>query len=140
MLLIFNLIILCLSTDFNFFYDFFFLLETVEDLPGDAEEQLLKKTVIHPFKTNVLTVNCTVAYMAQCTSLNKCNIACQSMGATSNRWFNDGCCECIGSTCINYGINESRCLHCPEENEDDFHHRYDDYGQDDDEFTGDETD
>ena len=29
------------------------------------------------------------------------------------RWFHDGCCECVGNTCINYGINESRCLECP---------------------------
>ena len=30
------------------------------------------------------------------------------------RWFHDGCCECVGSTCINYGVNESRCRNCPE--------------------------
>lgn len=29
------------------------------------------------------------------------------------RWFHDGCCECVGATCINYGINDSRCLDCP---------------------------
>ena len=31
------------------------------------------------------------------------------MGAASYRWFNDGCCECIGHHCINYGLNEARC-------------------------------
>lgn len=36
-----------------------------------------------------------------------------------NRWFHDGCCECVGSTCINYGINESRCHECPESKDDD---------------------
>lgn len=30
------------------------------------------------------------------------------------RWFYDGCCECVGSTCINYGVKESRCTQCPE--------------------------
>lgn len=35
-----------------------------------------------------------------------------------SRWFHDGCCECVGHTCINYGINESRCLECPGEDED----------------------
>lgn len=30
------------------------------------------------------------------------------------RWFHDGCCECVGQTCINYGIKESRCRECPE--------------------------
>lgn len=37
-----------------------------------------------------------------------------------SRWFFDGCCECVGSTCINYGVNESRCRNCPESKEDDF--------------------
>lgn len=36
-----------------------------------------------------------------------------------SRWFHDGCCECVGSTCINYGINESRCTACPETKDDD---------------------
>lgn len=35
------------------------------------------------------------------------------------RWFFDGCCECVGSTCINYGIKESRCLQCPEKKDND---------------------
>jgi len=60
-----------------------------------------------------VTVNCSVAYMAQCMSWNKCKASCTSMGATSYRWFHDGCCECVGSQCINYGINQSRCLDCP---------------------------
>lgn len=46
--------------------------------------------------------------MAQCMSYSKCKSMCQSMGATSFRWFHDGCCECVGEHCINYGINESR--------------------------------
>ncbi|XP_055683051.1 protein twisted gastrulation [Lutzomyia longipalpis] len=69
---------------------------------------------------NIVTLNCTVAYLSQCMSWNKCKDHCNSMGATSYRWFHDGCCECVGSTCINYGINESRCLMCPESKEDDF--------------------
>lgn len=32
-------------------------------------------------------------------------------------WFHDGCCECVGSTCINYGINDSRCMKCPDSKE-----------------------
>lgn len=64
-------------------------------------------------RKDVVTFNCTVAYMSQCMSWNKCKEACQSTGASSYRWFHDGCCECVGQTCINYGINESRCLRCP---------------------------
>jgi len=63
--------------------------------------------------TGLVTVNCTVAYMGQCMSWNKCKASCTSMGATSYRWFHDGCCECVGNQCINYGINQSRCEDCP---------------------------
>ncbi|XP_061398557.1 protein twisted gastrulation-like [Musca vetustissima] len=59
-------------------------------------------------------VNCTVVYLDNCVSWNKCRQTCRSTGASSYRWFHDGCCECVGSTCINYGVNESRCRHCPE--------------------------
>ncbi|GBP25828.1 Protein twisted gastrulation [Eumeta japonica] len=62
---------------------------------------------------DVVTFNCTVAYMSQCMSCDKCRASCRSMGANSIRWFHDGCCECIGEKCLYYGINESRCLACP---------------------------
>ncbi|XP_055343077.1 twisted gastrulation protein homolog 1-A-like [Paramacrobiotus metropolitanus] len=58
-------------------------------------------------------VNCTVAFMAQCMPWNKCKNSCRSMGASSYRWFHDGCCQCVGSNCLNYGMNETRCLNCP---------------------------
>ncbi|KAH8315790.1 hypothetical protein KR067_004200 [Drosophila pandora] len=59
-------------------------------------------------------LNCTVLYLDHCTSWNKCRQTCLKTGATSYRWFHDGCCECVGEHCINYGINESRCRLCPE--------------------------
>ncbi|XP_073835015.1 twisted gastrulation BMP signaling modulator crossveinless [Musca autumnalis] len=65
-------------------------------------------------RENMGVVNCTVIYLNQCTSWNKCRSSCLSTGASSYRWFHDGCCECVGSTCINYGVNESRCRNCPE--------------------------
>jgi hypothetical protein len=57
------------------------------------------------------------------------------MGATSYRWFHDGCCECIGDTCINYGVNESRCHNCPIKTTKVIEDEYDDYGQDEDDET-----
>lgn len=69
--------------------------------------------------------------MQDCMSWNKCNAVCQSMGSTSYRWFHDGCCECIGHMCINYGINESRCPRCPEDKEDDVNTKNADYGEED---------
>ncbi|CAL4146747.1 unnamed protein product, partial [Meganyctiphanes norvegica] len=68
----------------------------------------------HPQNTELVTVNCTVLYMSQCMSSNKCKETCKSMGAAAYRWFFDGCCECVGLSCINYGVNESRCIQCPE--------------------------
>ncbi|XP_076059894.1 protein twisted gastrulation-like [Oratosquilla oratoria] len=77
--------------------------------------KLTKETQDIPGVEQQVTVNCTVAFLSQCMSWNKCKEACGSMGAQSYRWFYDGCCECVGSTCINYGLNESRCIQCPEE-------------------------
>lgn len=59
-------------------------------------------------------VNCTVAYMAQCMSQSKCKASCNSMGAARYRWFHEhGCCECVGSTCADFGRDEPHCLSCP---------------------------
>ncbi|XP_039498518.1 protein twisted gastrulation [Drosophila santomea] len=58
---------------------------------------------------------CTVIYVNSCIRANKCRQQCESMGASSYRWFHDGCCECVGENCLNYGINESRCRGCPED-------------------------
>uniref|UniRef100_A0A0A9YJJ3 Protein twisted gastrulation n=1 Tax=Lygus hesperus TaxID=30085 RepID=A0A0A9YJJ3_LYGHE len=88
---------------------------------------------VDPIKDTV-TLNCTVAYMSQCMSWNKCKGSCQSMGAASYRWFHDGCCQCIGDRCINYGINESRCLECPPQQESPPSEDEVDYGDDDDEM------
>ena len=56
--------------------------------------------------------NCTVAYMATCTSTVSCKSQCMAMGASRYQWFNDGCCECIGPNCINYDKHESHCSNC----------------------------
>jgi len=36
---------------------------------------------------DLITVNCTVAYMSQCMSWNKCKASCISMGASSYRYI-----------------------------------------------------
>lgn len=64
--------------------------------------------------------NCTVAFMSECTSLRKCKQSCKSMGSAKYRWFHDqGCCQCIGDTCIDYGLNEAQCLACKGEEDED---------------------
>lgn len=79
-------------------------------------------------KVDGLTViNCTVAFMSQCMSWHKCKNSCRSMGANSYRWFHNGCCECVGKNCLNYGINESRCVKCPDDREISELQDYDDF-------------
>ncbi len=57
--------------------------------------------------------NCTVAYMSDCMSLNKCRQTCDSMGAARLRWFHEfGCCECIDASCLDYGKGEALCAKC----------------------------
>ncbi|KAK7863519.1 hypothetical protein R5R35_004972 [Gryllus longicercus] len=77
--------------------------------------------------------NCTVVFINECTTWKKCSDTCQSMGSASYRWFHDGCCECIGPLCINYGISESRCKNCSSDNHVEEGEGYDtdgDYGGD----------
>ncbi|KAG8233409.1 hypothetical protein J437_LFUL013402 [Ladona fulva] len=92
-------------------------LESIENGPHFLKgviTESAEQDVATPDAKEVMTINCTVAYMSQCMSWNKCRSSCQSTGASSYRWFHDGCCECIGSTCINYGLNESRLLLKPD--------------------------
>lgn len=87
--------------------------------PGSSartEAQTAQNTLPKP---TLVTVNCTVVYLSQCMSWNKCKESCSSMGAASYRWFHDTCCECVGHHCINYGINESRCSDCSYDDEED---------------------
>ncbi|XP_063910308.1 twisted gastrulation protein homolog 1-B-like [Zophobas morio] len=83
---------------------------------------------------NIITLNCTVVFMKGCRTWHKCRSNCESMGSNSYRWFHDGCCECIGQHCINYGINESKCRECSmnQDEEEDDDDDEGDYGQDSD--------
>lgn len=102
------------------------------------KEMMHPKTVTtkeEPIKVKEEFLNCTVAYLSQCMSWNKCKASCTSMGATSYRWFHDGCCECVGKHCINYGINESRCRDCPNFRDETFNGKDYDEGPPEDEDT-----
>ncbi|XP_059138517.1 twisted gastrulation protein homolog 1-B-like isoform X2 [Physella acuta] len=71
------------------------------------EDNTLKET---PEKTPILGIqNCTVAFFSSCLPMPKCKASCKSMGASKYRWFHShGCCECIGSTCFDYGLSEPK--------------------------------
>ena len=57
--------------------------------------------------------------MSDCLSVGRCRDSCQSMGAARYRWFHaDACCQCIGTTCLDYGKGESLCQRCPPPTED----------------------
>ena len=57
----------------------------------------------------VLQKNCTVAFLRNDMGDTKCQKSCASMGATSYRWFDNGCCQCIGDSCVRYGIDQAKC-------------------------------
>lgn len=57
--------------------------------------------------------NCTVAFLSDCVLHNRCKSSCRLMGASSYRWFEDGCCECVGPHCTDYGMDKSKCSRCP---------------------------
>ena len=69
------------------------------------------------WETTNTTEDCTVTFLSQCTSLNKCHEHCRTMGAGSGRWFSEGCCECAGPECLDYGIDEPHCLGCTDEDD-----------------------
>ncbi|CAL1544094.1 unnamed protein product [Lymnaea stagnalis] len=57
--------------------------------------------------------NCTVAFFSDCMPMAKCKASCKSMGAAKYRWFHsNGCCECVGNSCFDYGLSEPKCLRC----------------------------
>lgn len=51
----------------------------------DSTDQNLDTTQLKP-REDIITYNCTVVYMSQCVSVNKCKRTCESMGATSFRY------------------------------------------------------
>lgn len=76
----------------------------------------LQETVVQP---DYVTFNCTVAFLRNEIGDRKCEKSCMSMGATSYRWFTNGCCQCVGHGCLNHGVNESRCGFVQEASEND---------------------
>ena len=76
---------------------------------GDDIYQPWKTYPVQRDTENTEELNCTVAFWQSEMADMKCQKSCVSMGAAGYRWFTDGCCQCIGHDCINYGLNEARC-------------------------------
>ena len=55
---------------------------------------------------------CKVAFYNTCISKEDCISSCSSMGASKYRWFRNGCCQCIGSRCHDYGELSPLCKEC----------------------------
>uniref|UniRef100_A0A6G1SFU7 Protein twisted gastrulation n=1 Tax=Aceria tosichella TaxID=561515 RepID=A0A6G1SFU7_9ACAR len=53
---------------------------------------------------------CVVAFINKQLGMSQCKRYCRSMGASSFRWFHEGCCECVGKSCIHYGLAQPKCL------------------------------
>jgi len=84
---------------------------------NDVSLQQQENQLVEP-NPSIVTFNCTVTFLTQCMAENKCEKSCQSMGAFQYRWFQNGCCECVGHHCKNYGINEPKCLECGDDEDD----------------------
>ncbi|CAG9857823.1 unnamed protein product [Phyllotreta striolata] len=103
-------------------------LSTVEDLDGPIPELFKALLEIDDTKHwstetyenyytnskgNLMNTNCSVIWWNNCMSFRKCKQSCNSVGANSLRLFHNGCCECVGEKCINYGRSKSLCTACP---------------------------
>lgn len=55
-------------------------------------------------------LECQVAFINRYLSLTRCKKTCTHMGAHYFRWFHDGCCECVGRYCLNFGLAEPKCI------------------------------
>lgn len=74
-------------------------------------EMVLRRTYDYDLRPESTTL-CSVTYFDQCLSLHQCVQSCDQMGASSFRWFHNGCCECAGASCINYGNMYPNCTEC----------------------------
>uniref|UniRef100_A0A1B0FNQ1 Protein twisted gastrulation n=1 Tax=Glossina morsitans morsitans TaxID=37546 RepID=A0A1B0FNQ1_GLOMM len=61
--------------------------------------------------------DCVIIFLNNCYGHRKCMDYCSNLGADSYRWFLDGCCECVGVNCFNYGLSENHCSDCPTEDD-----------------------
>lgn len=59
---------------------------------------------------NLEKQKCITAFINKHLHLDQCRRYCTSLGSSYFRWFHDGCCECVGKYCLNYGIDEPKCL------------------------------
>lgn len=74
-----------------------------------AHRQISDNSIDISHNENFDKLTCRVAFINKQLSMTKCKSYCHSMGATAFRWFNEGCCQCVGEYCINYGFDEPKC-------------------------------
>ncbi|XP_078367387.1 twisted gastrulation protein homolog 1-B-like [Oculina patagonica] len=55
---------------------------------------------------------CRVAFFDGCTTKEDCIASCTSMGSHRYRWFRNGCCQCVGHRCNDYGELRPLCKKC----------------------------
>ncbi|XP_018672192.2 twisted gastrulation protein homolog 1-A-like [Ciona intestinalis] len=87
-------------------------LDGAEDRPSYWEGVGLVLRRNYDFDISDETSVCTVVYFDQCMALHDCRMSCSSTGALSYRWFHNGCCQCVGFNCLNYGNVQPQCTDC----------------------------
>ena len=76
----------------------------------DGQQNSTAATVLS-HDENLTRQKCILAFINKHLHMNQCRRYCTSMGASYFRWFHEsGCCECVGKYCLNYGVDEPRCI------------------------------
>lgn len=55
---------------------------------------------------------CKVAFRDGCVAKENCIKVCSDLGSHRYRWFRNGCCQCIGYLCSDYGEKRPLCKKC----------------------------
>ncbi|KAK9878105.1 hypothetical protein WA026_020747 [Henosepilachna vigintioctopunctata] len=61
---------------------------------------------------NFFIADCTVIFKNECIGIDRCKNICLTMGSSGYRWFHNGCCQCLGESCYNFGLSEGKCKYC----------------------------
>ncbi|XP_058956414.1 twisted gastrulation protein homolog 1-A-like [Pocillopora verrucosa] len=56
--------------------------------------------------------HCKVAFFHRCVAKEDCIVSCGDMGSHRYRWFRNGCCQCVGHRCKDYGELQPLCQMC----------------------------
>nr|AVK72344.1 twisted gastrulation protein [Meara stichopi] len=85
----------------------------VTSYPEEMLEPNIKNHYLSKSTFTTKIGECTVIYFDKCRSMSECKDTCVSVGSAAYRMFHNGCCECVGNMCEEYGMPYGKnALHC----------------------------